>query len=243
MIGFLRHRLFLINFVIKIITRIHPVITHNIAKINFFKDSFFSLNLEQVEGDYVEFGVFDGTSLISAYESNKVSSKKNGLTMNIEGPKRKFFGFDSFEEGFKIFDKRDEHPSWIDGNLGSSYKKTTKRIGKTLKADEFTLVKGFVENTCKNVDPAKYSINKISLAFFDMDLGTPTLIGLEFIKTSLVVGSIISFDQYFAYKGSKEKGESYAFKEFREKNTHLVFRKYKNWGIRGMCFILTEIKK
>jgi hypothetical protein len=94
-----------------------------------------------------------------------------------------------------------------------------------------------------NVDPAKYGINKISLAFFDMDLGTPTLIGLEFIKTSLVVGSIISFDQYFAYKGSKEKGESYAFKEFREKNTHLVFRKYKNWGIRGMCFILIEIKK
>ena len=93
MIGFLRHRLFLINFVIKIITRIHPVITHNIAKINFFKDSFFSLNLEQVEGDYIEFGVFDGTSLISAYESNKVSSKKKWIDHEYRGSQKKIFWF------------------------------------------------------------------------------------------------------------------------------------------------------
>ena len=95
MLGFLRNRHFLINIVIKVITKIHPVISDNIAKINFLKDSFFLLNLEQVEGDYIEFGVFDGTSLIAAYESNKTSSKKNGLTMNYDGPKRKFFGFDN----------------------------------------------------------------------------------------------------------------------------------------------------
>ena len=195
MINFLRNKYFLIDFVIKFITKIHPVISHNIAKINFFKDSFFLLNLEQIEGDYIEFGVFDGTSMIAAYHANKASAKKDGLTMNTEGPKRKFFGFDSFEEGFKIFDKSDKHPSWIDGNLKSSFEKTNKRIKKNLKNEEFYLVKGFVENTCKNVDPSKYGINKICLALFDMDLGTPTLIGLEFIKKSLVVGSIIAFDE------------------------------------------------
>ena len=228
MLGFLRNRHFLINFVIKAITKIHPVISHNIAKINFFKDSFFLLNLEQVEGDYIEFGVFDGTSLIAAYEANKSSSKKNNLTMNKDGPTRKFFGFDSFEEGFKIFDKSDAHPSWIDGNLTSSYEKTKKRISKHLKDDEFKLVKGFVENTCKDIEPSKYGINKISLALFDMDLGTPTLIGLEFIKDSLAVGSIITFDEYYAYKGSQKEGEFYAFKQFRENNKHLIFREFKN---------------
>jgi O-methyltransferase len=242
MIKFLRNKHFLINLVVKIITKVHPVISHNIAKINFFKDSFFLLNLEQVEGDYIEFGVFDGTSLIAAYESNKASSKKDGLTMNNDGPKRKFFGFDSFEEGFKIFDKSDVHPSWINGNLTSSYEKTNKRISKNLKNDEFKLVKGFVEKTCKNIDPSKYGINKISLALFDMDLGTPTLIGLEFIKNSLVLGSIVTFDEYYAYKGSEKEGEFYAFKQFREDNKHLVFRKFKNWGIGSMSFILSEIK-
>ena len=45
MIKFLRNKHFLINLVVKIITKVHPVISHNIAKINFFKDSFFLLNL------------------------------------------------------------------------------------------------------------------------------------------------------------------------------------------------------
>lgn len=240
MIRFFRNKYFLIDFIIKIVARIHPVISHNIQKINFFKDSFFMLNLEQVEGDYVEFGVFDGTSLISAYETNKVSRKKDGLTMNTDGPERKFYGFDSFEEGFKIFDKSDEHPSWIDGNLTSSYEKTKKRIKKNLKNSDFKLIKGFVENTCKDIDTKVYGINKISMAFFDMDLGSPTLIGLEFIKNSLNAGSIIAFDEYYAYKGSL-KGEYYAFEKFRENNKQLEFRKFKNWGINGMSFIVTKI--
>ena len=61
-----------------------------------------------------------------------------------------------FEEGFKIFDKNDAHPSWVEGNLSSSYAKNKKRISKYLKDDEFKLVKGFVENTCKNIEPSKY---------------------------------------------------------------------------------------
>ena len=35
MLRFLRNRHFLINMVIKLITKIHPVISDNIAKINF----------------------------------------------------------------------------------------------------------------------------------------------------------------------------------------------------------------
>ena len=42
MLRFLRNRHFLINMVIKLITKIHPVISDNIAKINFLKDSFFT---------------------------------------------------------------------------------------------------------------------------------------------------------------------------------------------------------
>ena len=75
-----------------------------------------------------------------------------------------------------------------------------------------------------------------------MDLGTPTLIGLEFIKNSLVLGSIVTFDEYYAYKGSEKEGEFYAFKQFRENNKHLVFHKFKNWGIGSMSFMLSEIK-
>ena len=55
MINFLKNRHLLIDLVIKLITLKHPVIKHNIEKVNFFLDCFFLLNLELVEGDYVEF--------------------------------------------------------------------------------------------------------------------------------------------------------------------------------------------
>ena len=52
----------------------------------------------------------------------------------------------------------------------------------------------------------------------------------------------LTFDEYYAYKGSEKEGEFYAFKQFREDNKHLVFRKFKNWGIGSMSFMLSEIK-
>ena len=242
MINFLKNRHFLIDLVIKLITFIPPLIKHNIAKINFFIDCFFILNLEMVEGDYVEFGVFEGSSMIAAYRANLSSFKKNNISMLKDGPQRNYFGFDSFEEGFKIFDDKDKHPNWRSGSLGSSFNVTSKRLKRNIKKSKYTLIKGFVENTCKNKTPKNYGINKTSLVFFDMDLGIPTLIALEFIKDSLVEGSIIAFDQFFAYKGSKEKGESYAFEVFKKNNPNLVFRVYKTWGIRSISFMLTKIK-
>ena len=233
----------MIDLIIKILTFKHPVIKHNIEKVNFFLDCFFLLNLEMVEGDYVEFGVFEGSSMISAYRANLSSTKKNNFNMIANGPSRNYYGFDSFEDGFKIFDEKDNHPTWIEGNLKTNYEKTYRRIKKNIKKSKFKLIKGFVEETCKNKKPEDYGINKISLALFDMDLGTPTLIGLEFIKNSLVEGSIIAFDEFFAYKGSMEKGEYHAFEVFKKNNPNLVFREFKVYGIASYSFMLTKIKK
>ena len=51
-------------------------------------------------------------------------------------------------------------------------RKTKKEGSKYLKDDEFKLVKGFVENTCKNIEQTNMALMKISLALFDMDLNT-----------------------------------------------------------------------
>ena len=60
-----------------IFNKIDIVETNEInAKINFFKDSFFLLNLEQVEGDYIEFGVFDGTLSEKSYGDLTEAGKK-----------------------------------------------------------------------------------------------------------------------------------------------------------------------
>ena len=75
-----------------------------------------------------------------------------------------------------------------------------------------------------------------------MDLGEPTLIALEFIKNTLNEGSILAFDEYFAYKGNLLKGEYYAFETFKKNNPQLIFQTYKTWGIRSKSFILVQKK-
>lgn len=50
---------------VRLITAIHPSIEHNIAKTMAVKKAFYRAFLEEIAGDYLEFGTFAGTSLIA----------------------------------------------------------------------------------------------------------------------------------------------------------------------------------
>ena len=247
LLKFLKNQHWLINLVIKSISLIPTEVIHNISKTIFLKKVFFISNFEKVEGDYVEFGVYEGSSLLAAYSSNK-SNNKNNFHQKKKSMKRNFFGFDNFETGFVTLSDKDKHPQWSDGSLNSDYKKTIKRLKKftggkitgskvITKHGDIELIKGNVEDTIPNLD--KNKIKQISVVLFDLDLGEPTSICLEFIKDKLSNGSILIFDDYYGFKGSEELGERYAFKKFCEKNPELKFREYKDYGIDGKSFILT----
>lgn len=92
-VEFLYKNKFLQELFIAIHGRVHPSIEHYIGKISALKNAFFSADPDQVEGDYLEFGVHDGTSLIAAHRSWQT-------TRYLGSPTRSFFGFDSFK-GFK----------------------------------------------------------------------------------------------------------------------------------------------
>lgn len=103
------------NIVIKFVTAIHPSVMHNLSKIEMIKKATWHCELESIEGSYFEFGVYEGSSLLtSLYASKSIKSKF----------KRNFYGFGSFDEGFKYFDKKDTHPFFKEGDLKSSYKRT-----------------------------------------------------------------------------------------------------------------------
>ena len=93
---------FVQNLAVKFFASTHPSIEHNVDKIKILKKAFFHCHLEEIEGSYFEFGVFEGTSLYAALRINR----------NLKTPiDRRFYGFDSFDDGFKYFDDRDRHPS------------------------------------------------------------------------------------------------------------------------------------
>ena len=221
------------TFVVKAVSALHPAIEHNIQKTLAIKKAFYYAFLEQLEGDYLEFGVFEGTSLIAAFE-NDLNFRPSAQS------DRTFWGFDSFE-GFKYFDKRDQHPFFKEGEFASSYEKVSQRLERHFRGRaDWRLVKGYFEETIGAKTALDFDIQKISVALIDCDLGTPAWLALNFMAPAMQNGMVLILDDYFAYKGSQQVGVAGAFQQFQSEHPHLLFRRLFDYGHGGQGFVLAE---
>ena len=218
------------NMVVKIVGGIHPTIEHNLAKTELIKKALFHCDLELIEGSYFEFGIYEGTSLYSSVNMHKKHFSK------ID---RNFYGFDSFDDGFKYFDDADKHPFFKEGDFKSSYNKTLKRFKNF---DNVHLVKGYFEESIQDKDCKEIcGNNKCAIIFIDTDLMNPSKIALDFIKPILQEGSVIILDDYFAYKGDSNKGTAGALKKFLDENQSISLREYYKYGQGGISFIVEKL--
>lgn len=221
---------FIQNIVVNVQTSLHPSIMHNLGKIEMIKKSVWHCEIEGIEGDYFEFGIYEGTSLYAAVKSHKKIKSAY---------KRNFYGFDSFDDGFKYFDKRDNHPFFKEGDFVSSYEKALKRFKSF---PQVKLIKGYFEETTVSPEAKNiYGNNKCAIVFIDCDLMHPALIALEYVRPILQPGSIIILDDYFAYKGDEQLGTSGALKSFLIKYSNIKVREYADYGYGGKSFIVTSI--
>jgi hypothetical protein len=219
------------TFVVKWVSALHPAIEHNVQKTQAIKKAFYFAFLEQLRGDYLEFGVFEGTSLIAAFENDR-------RFRTPEMPGRAFWGFDSFE-GFKYFTERDQHPFFKEGEFVSSYDQTRQRVEQHFKGRaEWHLVKGYFEETIQTKTAADFDIRKISVALIDCDLGTPALLALNFMAPALQNGTVLILYDYFAYRGSQTTGVAGAFHQFQAGHPQLIFRRLFDYGHGGQGFVL-----
>jgi hypothetical protein len=231
MLGLARRSHWLQTLVVKWVSALHPAIEHNVQKTQAIKKAFYAAFLEQLAGDYLEFGVFEGTSLIAAFENDRRFRTSNT-------PRRAFWGFDSFE-GFKYFTERDRHPFFKEGDFVSSYDQTRRRIERHFNGRaEWHLVKGYFEETIQGKTAPDLGIKKISVALIDCDLGTPALLTLNFMAPALQNGTVLILDDYFAYRGSQKEGVAGAFHQFQAEQPHLTFRRLFDYGHGGQGFIL-----
>lgn len=235
MLKLIKNSAWLQTFAARVITSVHPAIEHNIQKIAALKRAFYLCNLEGIQGDYLEFGMFEGTSFIGAFEANKCGR-------DPDTPKRAFHGYDSFE-GFKYFSDQDKHPFFLEGAFKSSYQKTRRRITRHLgNHSTWSITPGYVEQTVGGKKPRECGIEKIAIVFIDLDLGSPARVALNFVRPALQPGSILIFDDFFAYCGSLQKGVAGAFEEFRHEYPELQFRHLLHYGYGGAAFMLADIQ-
>ncbi len=216
-----------------LIARTNPAITHNIEKYQIIKKVHYLSMIEHIEGDYLEFGVFTGSSFchsIRCYNKLRYLWPESDMA---------FYGFDSFS-GFGEIASEDEHPFYTDENFETSYKRVESRVRKVIKNEvRYKLIKGYFDESLKK-GAGTFSIKKSKIIFIDSDTYSSANVALNFCIPTIQIGTFIILDDYYSYKGSLSKGVAKAFNEFLD-NSKVSVRHIFNYGMGGVVFLVNEL--
>ena len=235
LLNIIKNNLFIQNLAASIVSLIPAYLEFSVSKYLAIKKAMLITAHDDTRGSYLEFGVFTGSSFNYAMKVNKRIEKLGSKNMDCE-----FIGFDSFK-GFGHIKKDDEHPHYKDHVFAINEEKVLKNIEKIAKNQKYRIIKGFYEDTIKNKTTKDLKINKARIVMIDCDLKEPTTLALEFIKPSFQEGTIILFDDYVFFKGSKDKGEYGAFEDFKKKHPEILFRRIFDYGYGSRAFIVYKI--
>ena len=235
LLNIIKNNLFIQNLAASIVSLIPAYLEFSVSKYLAIKKAMLLTAHDDTRGSYLEFGVFTGSSFNYAMKVNKRIEKLGYKNMDCE-----FIGFDSFK-GFGHIKKDDEHPHYKDHVFAINEEKVLKNIEKIAKNQKYRIIKGFYEDTIKNKTTKDLKIDKAKIVMIDCDLKEPTKLALEFIKSSIQEGTIILFDDYAFFKGSKDKGEYGAFADFRKKYPQILFRRIFDYGYGSKAFIVHKI--
>lgn len=189
-------------------------ILHNFEKYKIIRFTIENAFMDSIEGDYLEFGTFTGSSLNHSINCYKKIYKNQNI---------KIYSFDSFqgfpEENHKIFKSED----YI-GNYSNALKIASKY--KNCK-----IIKGFFKDTL-NDDSLKNEIKKISIVFIDCDLAISSTDIFEFIKPRLNYGAFIIIDDFFNIDFNKKSIRNELYKKFDKADLEVT----RYFGLQGVVF-------
>lgn len=233
LVNFLKNNLFVQNLASFVHSKLPPMVEHNWQKYTALKKAFYLTALERLEGDYFEFGVFTGSSFVSAIRIHR----RLKFLGNVH---TKFYGFDSFS-GFGKVSDNDRHPFYLDNIFQVNAEKVVKNINKHAHGQDIQIVRGYFDETLGGKNAAGLGAKKARIIFIDCDLKEPADLALNFIKPVLQQGTILIMDDFFSYKGDPAKGVAGAYNEFCQKNPALSWRKLFDYGYGGVVYIVSGI--
>jgi hypothetical protein len=157
-------------------------------------------------GDYLEFGVYRGSSLLLMYDE----------LLRAELNQIRLLGFDSFA-GLPS----DEENFWGEGTFSADYDMVVRSLNeRNIDWKRVSLTKGFFSDTLTDELIAKHNLRKISLIMIDCDLYSGAKEALDFCAPFIHNEAIIIFDDWNPL-AKENKGEKRAFDEFLQANPDL----------------------
>ena len=161
--GFLSRLNFLQDIASALIAHVNPAIVHNLEKYSALKKVHYLSAIEGIEGDYLEFGVFTGSSFC-----HSIRCARSLISLNENIKFTKFYGFDSFA-GFGDLGDEDKHPFYSDENFATSFSEVNKRAEKVAGREfDFKLISGFFSESLKS-GAVGFGISKSRIIFIDSE--------------------------------------------------------------------------
>ncbi|MBI4849796.1 MAG: class I SAM-dependent methyltransferase [Nitrospirae bacterium] len=183
----------------------------------------------EIPGDFLEFGVFQGTTFSYACKILSPLFKE-----------MKFVALDSFEGLPK--------PQGLDaeGNFSSGFYKGQFACAEAdfirnienagVNMERVKLVKGWFDRTLTPQMAESNGIDKIAAAWIDCDLYESTVPVLSFITPYLSVGSVILFDDWRCFRNLPDYGQQRACREWLDANPQIVLKEFISFGFHGQSF-------
>ena len=178
-------------------------------------------------GDYLEFGVFNGTSLLTMQKAFEAAGNKYS----------RLIGFDSFE-GLPDVAVTDCGGHWKPGEFRCSLD-FTRRVLDYEGADwnRIHLVKGYFSSTLTSELTTTLAIQHASLIMVDCDLYQSAKEALAFCTPLIQDRAVVLFDDWYPL-ADRGMGEKPAFEEWLADNPTLTARELWNYSPHGKVFIV-----
>ena len=177
-------------------------------------------------GDFLEFGVYQGNSLICA----DAALRATGLDSV------RLFGFDSFEG---LPETSEDSAIWSPGQFRSDYEFTVERLREAgVDLERTRLIRGFYEESLTPELYEREGLRRASVIMLDCDLYTSTVEALAFSRPLIRGFACLFFDDWES--SDEAHGQKRALREFRERHPELEFEEAGRYHSNSKIFLVRE---
>ncbi|MBN1688391.1 MAG: hypothetical protein JW893_04765 [Candidatus Omnitrophica bacterium] len=200
----------------------------------------------QIPGDYLEFGVYEGRGLVRMYKRMLYHWKSYARHAGIYGhewdpsywDKMRFIAFDSFEglpEAHESVDPKHFSKQGI-------YQMPLCRFQETLRKEKLDLSKvltvpGWFKESLTDETKKKWNIEKACAIFIDCDLYESGVPVFRFITDLIQDGTVLIIDDFFRYGGHPQRGLQRAYGQWLEQNPQISTSELTRQGANRLAFV------
>ncbi len=185
------------------------------------------VNGNQITGDYLEFGLYQGKTFFQAVKAANYFKLRS----------MRFWGFDSFEGLPEPCDEQTATNGYTEGRFACSVHDFEQRMRHAgMDRPRVELVAGWYKDSL--TVEVQQRVPKAAVVWVDCDLYHSAKLVLEFVTPLVQEGTVLIFDDWFAFRGNPREGEQRACGEWLKGHLEITLTDYQvvNWN--GKAFLV-----